>query len=577
MTKSFFSLLFVVMFTAGSLTSSILPGLANATSLNLIQNSSFEASSNSLPNSWLTDSWGDNSSAFSYVDDAHTGSKAVQTSVDNWHDGDAKWMQTPISVVAGETYHYSDWYKSSVATNIWAQFTNVNGTHQYKFLKSASTSQSEWANFAIDVTIPESVQKVSIFHVIAENGQLILDDVSLIKNTECQSNNVGSIVNGDFESICDSADLTSALGWKQVQYGTASAVFNGQASDSFSGAKAASVINNDEGAEAGYQASITGVESNQRYNLKFWQKGDTYVYAYVTYGLSNGSVQYQSLMSVPTTLGEWSQYSDSFITPANTSSITITIATSGQGTITFDNASLNKMTNYASPLFNTGMVSVTFDDGSSSSYVNGFSAMKAYGYKGTFYLNAGAIGTSGYMTATQVKALAKDGQEIGSHLYHHSDMVQLDDLTLRSELSGNTSSLQSIIGTSAPIKSFASPYGSFTSSRVNTVMQYATSHRTTDGQLNTKANLDNRQIHARLLTSSTTVANVQAWINEAKASHAWLVLVYHNIALSSTGQDTDVAKYNVKPADFKKHLDAIKSSGLSVSAVTSALTTLAGQ
>jgi peptidoglycan/xylan/chitin deacetylase (PgdA/CDA1 family) len=556
-----------------------LHGIANAESTNLIQNSGFETSTvnQTTPDFWLSDAWGTNTPSFSYVGDAHTGTKAVRTTITDWQSGDAKWVQAPVSITAGEAYHYSDWYKASVQTNVWAQFLTTGNTYQYQLVKVANASAAQWSNISADITIPAGIQKISIFHVLANNGELTLDDVSLTHNVSCPASNVGSLSNGGFENICATDPATAALGWQQVQYGTTTAVFNGQSSAAHTGSKAATVTNNDEGAEAGYQATVQSPLSNQRYNLKFWQKGDTYAYAYIAFVLSDGTTQYQSLMSVPATLGEWSQYTDSFVTPGSTTSMVLTLATSGNGTVAFDDVALTQLTNQTPSTFNAGMISMTFDDGSSSSYTNGFSVLKQNGYKGTFYLNAGDINTPTFMTSTQVKALATNGQEIGSHMYHHSDIVQLDTPTLQDELIGNKTSLQGMVGTSNSIASFASPYGSFTSSRIDTVMQYATSHRDTDGKLNTKANLDVRQIHGRLVTASTTAATVQSWITEAKTTHSWLVLVYHNIASSTTNQDPDVASYNVKPADFAKHVAAIKSSGLAVKTVASAIAALSAE
>jgi peptidoglycan/xylan/chitin deacetylase (PgdA/CDA1 family) len=579
MTRKIISLLLIPVLVASTVVAA-LPSIADAESTNLIQNSGFETSTvtdQTTPDFWSPDAWGANTPSQTYVSAAHTGTKAVQTTITNWQSGDAKWVQAPVSVSAGEAYHYSDWYKASVQTNVWAQFLTTSNTYQYQLVKVVNASTAQWSSTAVDITVPTGIQKVSIFHVLASNGQLTVDDVSLTHNVSCPANNTGSISNGGFENVCASDPTTSALGWQQVQYGTTTAIFNGQSSDAHSGSKAATVTNNTEGAEAGYQAVIQSPLSNQHYNLKFWQKGDTYIYAYAAFVLQNGTTEYQSLMSAPATLGEWSQYSDSFISPANTTSMILTLATSGDGTVAFDDVAINKLTNQTPSTFSAGMVSMTFDDGSSSSYTNGFSVLKQNGYKGTFYLNAGDIDTPTFMNSAQVKALAANGQEIGSHMYHHSDMVQLDTPTLQNELTGNKTSLQGIVGASNTIASFASPYGSFTSSRVDTIMQYATSHRDTDGKLNTKANLDVRQIHGRLVTASTTAATVQSWITEAKTTHSWLVLVYHNIASSTANQDSDVAGYNVKPADFSKHVAAIKSSGLAVKTVASAIAALSAE
>jgi peptidoglycan/xylan/chitin deacetylase (PgdA/CDA1 family) len=565
----------------GTLAAGVFAPQGNAEAANLIGNSSFEtatADNPTAPAGWFTDIWGANTAALTYINDAHTGTKAAQTTVTNYQDGDAKWLFNAVSVTSGSDYTYSDWYKANTGTNLWAQFLMNDGTYQYKFLKADSAS-SDWAQVSVQVTVPANVAKMSIFHVLSANGQLEIDDASLtaaIVNPTCTPSYINGLANGDFEDTClDSTGMPA--GWTGVQYGATTASFETTA-NAYHGTRAVTVTNGADGAEAGFLTTIQSPVANQRYSLSFAQEGNTYAYAYLTIGLTDGSTQYQSLMSVPATLGAWSQYADNFVTPANIKSLQITIATSGVGSLSLDSVALTSLQNQTPANFTAGMISLTFDDGAKSTYTNGFPVLKQYGYKGTFYLNAGSIDTTNFMTTKQVQALAANGQEIGSHLYHHSDMVQLDDTTLRSELSGNQAGLAEILGTpNFATTDFASPYGSFTSNTVNTVMGYELSHRDTDGQTNSKADLNSRQIHGRLVTPGTTLATMQAWIADAQTNHTWLVLVYHNIASSTAGEADGEAGYTVTPAQFKKQLAAISQSGIAVQPVNTALATLQAQ
>lgn len=546
--------------------------------VNILPNSSFEtanATDQTKPDSWFSDSWGTNTAAFAYVADAHTGAKAVQTTVTNYQDGDAKWLTQSVAVSSGSSYHYSDWYKATTATYLWVQYTDANGNYQYAYLKQLGASAASWAQATADVVIPSTALRINIFHVIASNGTLSVDDVSLNKVIVCPYGNSNGLANGGFEDTCGTNLSNAPLGWQAVQYGAAVATFQKTSTTAHGGLYAAQVTNN--GGESGYATTITQPLSNQRYTISFWQNSTTYSYAYLAFQLQNGTTQYQSLMSTPATQGEWSLYEDTFVTPANTASIQLVIATSGTGSLSIDDVALTTRTNQVPAAFNAGMVSLTFDDGSKSEYRNGLTLLKQYGYSGTFYINAGSLNTTGYMTSAQVKALAASGQEIGSHLYDHDDMVQLSPILLEGSLNKNVTSLQAILGSSYPISAFASPYGSFTSSKIDQVMQHALSHRDTDGALNTKANLNVRQIHARVATATTSVATIQSWVTEAATNHSWLVLVYHNIATTTSGQSSDIAGYNVTPANFKKHLDAIKASGLAVNTVSGAIKTLSAQ
>jgi peptidoglycan/xylan/chitin deacetylase (PgdA/CDA1 family) len=571
---SVFLLSIIIMQVFVVITSSTLLHAVNTT--NLITNPGLESSKTGTnPDAWTSSSWGDNTADFVYSSDAHSGFFAAQTTISNYVSGDAKWQTDLIPVTSGSTYHYSDWYKSTALTYVWAQSLKTDGTYQYSLLKQAVASPATWIQTSVDITIDNTTQSMRIFHVIASDGTLSIDDTVFNSVVDCDQNIVNGLTNGGFESTCPLVN-GAPDGWTEFASGSSNGSF-AISTKSHTGSYATTIANNVSGAEAGLSTTIASVSSNQRYTLSFWQSGDIYVYAYIAYTLTNGTTQYQSLMAAPATLGEWSLYNDSFVTPANIAKTQLFIATSGVGAISVDDIALATRTNQLPATFATGMVSVTFDDGTKTSYQNGLPVLKQYGYKGTFYVNAGSLDTSGFMTSTQVKALAANGQEIGSHLYHHSDMVQLDTLTLQSELSGNRASLQSVLGTQYTISSFASPYGSFTSNRIDTVMDYASSHRDTDGEYNTKANLDPRQIHAKLVMSTTTLVTIQSWITEAKNNKSWLVLVYHDIASSTTNQSSDVAPYNVTPANFKKQVAAVNASGLPVNTISAALNALSSQ
>src|SRR5665213_2206645 len=543
-------------------------------SANLISNPGLETSTTpGQPDNWTTDSWGSNTAAFSYTSTGHTGSHAVQTTVTNYVDGDAKWIFAPVSVTSGSQYTYNDWYESSATTNIWAQYQSTSGTFSYQWLGSVGAS-SGWVQSTENLTIPSGVSAVSIFHVLSSNGQLTIDDASLVlPSSACTISNANGLYNGGFEQTCPASPTTPA-DWQAETYGSPGASF-AYTNGSHSGSYAVQTTRNGSG-EAGWQTAWQSVASHQRYNLTFWQNGTAYVYAYVGITLTNGSLQYMGLMSVPATQNTgWSQYNDNFVTPANTKSIQVTIATSEPGTFTLDDVYLNTLANQNPVNFNNGVVTVDFDDGDASTYNNGLPVLLSNSLKGTFYINDGTLGTKGYMTKANVKTLASDGQEIGSHLYQHLDMVSLTSSQLTQQITQNNTGLQAILGANYLLTDFASPYGSYTSTALDTVMQYYQSHRTTDGQFNTKANFNPRQIHAILVTSTTTPAQVQAWITQAQQQDEWLVLVYHSIGTSPPGGDG--SGYATTPAHFKTEMSYLKSTGVNVLPTNAALSTLASQ
>jgi putative NIF3 family GTP cyclohydrolase 1 type 2 len=88
-------------------------------------------------------------------------------------------------------------------------------------------------------------------------------------------------------------------------------------------------------------------------------------------------------------------------------------------------------------------------------------------------------------------------------------------------------------------------------------MQYHQTQRDTSGQLNFKYNFNPRIVHSVLITKSTTVAQINNLIKQAKSNGAWLVFTYHQIA--SGGDD-----YTITKATLQNQLNAIKNSGIAV-------------
>ena len=551
--------------------------LAHAATPGLIANPGMEqpqAGDPTMPANWSTDSWGTNTPTFSYLNEGHTGVHAVRTALSGYQSGDAKWLFPAAPVTAGARYAYSDWYRADVVTQVWLRYETGGGAVRFAYLMSVPASAT-WSQTQTLVTVPSDVARLSVFHVISANGTLDLDDVDLTAAPVCTASATSSVANGTFEQSC-SPDPTRPAAWQQVSRGTPTATFS-SSTNPYQGSRAASTTIATAGGEAGWATDVIAPRSSQRYTLTFVQSGSTYVYAYLAFLLTDGTATYQSLMAVPSSGGSWSNYHDSFVTPERVASARLTIATSGIGTVTVDNVALSMAANQTPPTFLSPTISVSFDDNSLSAYQNGLPVLNSLRFPGTYFVNGATLNTEGYMTSGEVRALAASGSEIASHAYHHSDLVQLDAPTVASEVTGNLAAIRRVLGPNTTVAGFATPYGSFTSAVVKTAMRYHQYHRTSDGQLNTRANLDAWQIHARLVKATTTLGDVQAWVSQAQVSKGWLVLVFHGISpTASPAQEANgEAGYTVTPAQFASEMSVVANSGIRVLTIRDALQSLA--
>jgi len=100
---------------------------------------------------------------------------------------------------------------------------------------------------------------------------------------------------------------------------------------------------------------------------------------------------------------------------------------------------------------------ITFDDGHLNNYTTAFPIMKKYGFTGILYIVGSYMDTPAYMTVDQIKEMAKDGWEVGSHSMGHLDLTSLDQQQLRYEIIESRNFLETKLG--VPIQTFSYPFG----------------------------------------------------------------------------------------------------------------------
>jgi peptidoglycan/xylan/chitin deacetylase (PgdA/CDA1 family) len=100
-------------------------------------------------------------------------------------------------------------------------------------------------------------------------------------------------------------------------------------------------------------------------------------------------------------------------------------------------------------------VSLTYDDGSVGQ-LQADTIMDRYGMHGTFYVNSGRLGTTGYMSTSDALSLQDDGNEIGGHTVSHADLPTLDTDEATRQVCNDRMNL---LGLGLNVENFAYPYG----------------------------------------------------------------------------------------------------------------------
>jgi peptidoglycan/xylan/chitin deacetylase (PgdA/CDA1 family) len=101
----------------------------------------------------------------------------------------------------------------------------------------------------------------------------------------------------------------------------------------------------------------------------------------------------------------------------------------------------------------------TFDDGGVSALQPTADLLERFGWRGHFFVTTGAMGTPGFLTASQVRALSDRGHVVGSHSHTHPvRMAHLEPQALRLEWQESIHCLQDALGSRVTVASVPGGY-----------------------------------------------------------------------------------------------------------------------
>jgi peptidoglycan/xylan/chitin deacetylase (PgdA/CDA1 family) len=190
--------------------------VTNSTPGQLVANPSMELGT-TTPTSWSTGVFGVNTSTFTWSTNGHTGSRSLRTDVTALTSGDAKWYFAPVTVSPSTSYTYSYWTRSTVVTQILAEYTNAAGVSTVVWLEDVPVSAGVWTQRNKTLTTPADAVKLTIYHAIPVVGSLETDDVSLTVSTSAPTIAVtaptgGATVSGTAVTLSASTTGTGLLG-----------------------------------------------------------------------------------------------------------------------------------------------------------------------------------------------------------------------------------------------------------------------------------------------------------------------------------------------------------------------------
>lgn len=509
------------------------------------------------PQSWLSNAWGTNTPSFSYGS-GRTG-KGITTSLSSWTSGDAKWYFEPVSVVAGKTYLYRDYYQSTVNQRVVVAMLDASGTYSYKEIDGASATNT-WTMYQAHFTIPAGITKVTVFHLIDSVGSLTIDDALL--QVYAPSGTTDVIPNGSVETGGTSPSL-----WQNSKWGTNTPTFSYVTNDGYTGNRSLKVTMNGytDGDAKWFFDPIKTLTPGQQYRFSVNYKGTVIGHPVAMFLKADGTEQYFG-MPVPLNVSasNWQTYSDTFSVPSDAVAVSVFMYVNQNGWLQTDNYTIS---DYHPTGFNRPLLTLTFDDGHEDNALTALPLLDQYGFKSTqCYATSFIEGNT--QAVSDVLAFKNSGHEICSHTVTHPFLTTLDATDLNYELQHAKQYLESIIG--QPVPNFATPYGDYNATVNNAIATYYQSHRTVDEGYNSKDNFNTYRLRVQNILDTTSANQVASWIAQAQASNTWLILVYHRVA-------DNPGPYDSYTNIFAQHLAAIQASGITVKTYQDALTEVKSQ
>ena len=506
-----------------SAAATVTPAAANAA--NLVPNPTLAtAGTNGSPQGWSKGGWGTNTAVFTYPVTGYDDNFAAKVQISAYTNGDAKWYFNPVAITPG-TYQFSDYYQSNIASTLTAQYTGASGALTYVDLATLGSS-STWKNASVNFAVPAGTTQITIFHLINGVGWLTVDDYSLTSYTapvipQPPAPTAADLILNPSLEYLDAGGLP--IGWAKGGWGTNTSAYSVY-HPGYDGNNAAqvSISAYTDGDAKWYFTPITP-KPNYKYSFTDYYQSNIASYVTAEIQLSDGTMQYEDLGSLAAD-ANWTQFTGTFSTPPNAKAVTVYHLIKAVGWLKTDNFGLVEV---GPSQLTQGVVSIDFDDGWLSAYQKAYPILSKAGLKSTYYIFTDSFtDPDDYMTLAQVKILLAAGNEIGSHTKTHSDLTTLNSAQLTDEVSGSKSWFaQNGIKTTT----FAYPYGTY-----NNVVEAAVKNagyagaRTSDSGDNDKAS-NKYELKTYPVENTTTLADIEKWIDYAKQNKVWLVLLFHEI------------------------------------------------
>lgn len=446
-----------------------------------------------------------------------------------------------IETKSNQTYFFKVFYLTDTKVNLVAQLTHPDNTISYKLVNYFPDYDYHWSTMSGSITTDQTVKALRWRIVILDKGFVELDGAYAITT----SNNDNIIRMPISSNLLQTQNVTLLTGDSNLQ--TELIDYNLTVKDYQSG-------------QAELLLPKINVGAHELYRLDFAYQASTLSMLNIEVELNDGSYEYYFIdENQPADF--WLQKSVEFETPAHAKSIAVLIQLKTNGSFSLKpNHAIYKL--HDSAKFTEPLISIAFDDGWVSSYLNGASILEKYNLRGTFYVVPNLIGREAYMNEVQLGDLLTRGHHLGSHTFSHQDLSTINSTRISDELDKANQYLTQKFNLSQI--DLASPYGKIDSVGLTLAKNKQRSHRGTRAGINTKQNFTSHNLRTLFIDKEKTTSELSRQLKLIKDYNGWLIVVYHQI-------EPNDSFFAIDPDVFEQQIDLISRSGIKVAPVNQVL------
>src|SRR4030042_2772941 len=208
----------------------------------------------------------------------------------------------------------------------------------------------------------------------------------------------------------------------------------------------------------------------------------------------------------------------------------------------------------------TPYITLWFDDAWLSQYMVAYPLLKQYGFPGTIAVSTDSVESPSYVNWAQLRILEGNGWEITNHgSLHDCTMQNWERTKISDELKNSTLLLWKNKLTS---DIFVTPCGVDSQTLREEARKSFIGYRTVNPGYNTTNSLDPYQLKVKNTDSNTTISDIKSWIDYAKESNSWLILVFHKVGETTSVPGSE--EFNIGKDDFASILEHIYKEGIQV-------------